>query len=158
MITTLFTFTPSCHASSFIHPQPFLMSATLVRTYVMFSSLSQSIRSVPLSVSFHSYISKGGYSMLFLFACLHITSTQHDRFQCLSNAPSDSTGAAEQVRQTRRPPDQCFEIASPTLYLQARIPRIRSMPARTHGVWRPENEQILSVLATHSRAVLLGIR
>ena len=27
--------------------------------------------------------------MLFLFACLHIASTQHDRFQCLSNASAD---------------------------------------------------------------------
>jgi len=60
------------------------------------------------------------------------------------------------------------EIASPTLCLQARSPRIvctdRSMPARTSRsgskseLRRPEKEQILSVVATHSRLALLGIR
>ena len=74
------------------------------------------------------------------------------------------TGVAEQVWQTRRPPDQCFDwdkIADPLLAGEKSAYCLyRSMPARTSqsgGLWIPENEQILSVVATHSQPPLLGI-
>ena len=67
---------------------------------------------------------------------------------------------AEEVRQTRRPPDQCFDCDSPpTLCFQVRSPRIiHTDPCRhEHNcpdvteLGRCENEQILSAFATHSR-------
>jgi len=78
------------------------------------------------------------------------------------------TGAAEQVQQTQRPPDQCFDwgrIADP--FLAGKKPAYhlyRSMLAQTsqsgskRDLRRPDNEQILSVVDTHSRSVLLGIQ
>ena len=68
----------------------------------------------------------------------------------------------------RRPPDQCFawdSIADPLLAGEKPAYRLyRSMPARTsrpgckRELRRPENEQILSAVATHCRSALIGIR
>ena len=72
-----------------LHPQPFLISATVVLTWAMLSSLSQSTASVIWSVCFHPSPSKGGYMIWFAVACFQTDTTQHDLFQCLNNASSD---------------------------------------------------------------------
>ena len=64
----------------------------------------------------------------------------------------NNTGAAEHVRQTQRPPDQCLDwgsIADPLLTGEKPAYRLyRFMPAwmswsrQKRDLWRPENEQI----------------
>lgn len=67
---------------------------------------------------------------------------------------------AEQVRQTQRPPDQCFGwdgVADPSLVGKIHahhhhkfVPTRTSWSERKRELWRPENKQIVSAEATHS--------
>ena len=72
-----------------LHPQPFCMRVTLIRTWARLFSLSQSISKVLGPSCFQQFPFKGKYVMLLEQACRHMANTQHVLTQCLSKALSE---------------------------------------------------------------------
>ena len=68
-----------------LHLHPLVSKSTLSFIAARFSSLSQSMERMP-SVTFQPQLVTSAISISFLSACLHMSRTQHERFQCRHRA------------------------------------------------------------------------